>query len=232
MSGKLAIEIPIRHLHQFTPLTDFDFVLAHLVNENTTYRNFYADQRLKGREVWLDNSLIELGYPLSKTEMLNAALLCNATHIIPPDWPEDPDKTCKTAIEMKGKGYKIIGVIHGRYDTQRMILHEYKQNDIIPSLPFRGDRSWYNSQKDGAIHFLGMNSLKEIVDQHPSSIDTKLPIKLALQNKMINNDFDKKSEEYTYGSQPFDLIETNLDSQQISLACYNIMKVRAALWTY
>jgi hypothetical protein len=226
------MEIPINHLKDFVPFTDFDFCLAHLVLQNELYAKFYSGQRQKGREVWLDNSLIELGYPMEKKEMLYAAQICCATHIIPPDWPEEPERTMETAVEWKkGLSYKIIGVVHGNFETQKKVLDEYRKNNILPSLPFRGNRVWV-TPSIGSFHFLGMNSLREIHISQPSSIDTKLPLKLALQNKTLGINFSKKSPTYTYGATELDLINTKLTLVQTALACYNIMKIRSALWTY
>lgn len=87
---KLSLEIPTAYLRDFTPLTDLDFALAHKVLENQEYANFYLD-RAKGRELILDNSMHEIGKPLSVAELEEAAKRCNADYVIAPDQLGEPE---------------------------------------------------------------------------------------------------------------------------------------------
>lgn len=92
----LAFEIPFRYLKRFSKSTDFDFVLTHLVKSSTVYRDFYREQSEKGRYVILDNSVFELGKPISPDELLFAAGEIKATTVIIPDFLKDSKKTLES----------------------------------------------------------------------------------------------------------------------------------------
>jgi len=176
--AKLALEIPIPNLKEFSVLTDFDFALAHLVLSNEVYAEFYSVQALRGREVWLDNSINELNESVSRESVLRAAQRISATHVIPPEWITDPIRTFEEAIHWKkyGSKYKIVGVIHG--SRPRDVLEGYRNHNILPALPYDEPRDWYKAQRDGPVHFLGFNSLKEIRDLKPASLDTGFPFRI------------------------------------------------------
>jgi hypothetical protein len=76
-----------------------NMVLTHLVLNNPAYREAMA--KLKGIK-FLDNSYFELGYCMRPQEMIEAAKLVHATHLI------CPDGTTEGAELFKEHGYKVI----------------------------------------------------------------------------------------------------------------------------
>ena len=66
---KLALECPNYLLKDLQPLTDFDFILTHLVLQDKVYAEYYRESR---SFKILDNSVNELGIPCSLEEMVQA----------------------------------------------------------------------------------------------------------------------------------------------------------------
>lgn len=112
---KIAFEIPVLYLEEISQVTDFDYALAHLVLQDPAYRAFYKKQSLRGREVFLDNSVNELKTPLLASAVLEAAELINPTYVIAPDFVNDMEKTLAELNAFRKTFSKaIIAVTQGR----------------------------------------------------------------------------------------------------------------------
>ena len=112
---KLSMEAPISLLFELPYITDFDFVLTHLCEESNTYLDHYRSMVRSGREVILDNSVNELGEPVSLGQMDDVVKVLSPTYIIPPDHLNNLGATLgiiDDAVSLWGKG-KIWPVIQG-----------------------------------------------------------------------------------------------------------------------
>jgi hypothetical protein len=58
---KIAHEAPLSIFDKVQKLTDYDYALVHLFEENEEYYNTFVKAKKDGREVLLDNSIFELG---------------------------------------------------------------------------------------------------------------------------------------------------------------------------
>jgi len=58
---KIAHEAPLSIFDRVQEITDYDYALVHLFEENEEYYNKFVEARDKGREIILDNSIFELG---------------------------------------------------------------------------------------------------------------------------------------------------------------------------
>lgn len=58
---KIAHEAPLSIFDRVQVLTDYDYALVHLFEENEEYYNTFVKAKKDGREVLLDNSIFELG---------------------------------------------------------------------------------------------------------------------------------------------------------------------------
>ena len=58
---KIAHEAPLSIFDKVQALTDYDYALVHLFEENEEYYNTFVKAKKDGREVLLDNSIFELG---------------------------------------------------------------------------------------------------------------------------------------------------------------------------
>jgi predicted peroxiredoxin len=58
---KLSHEVPFCLLEQNLKWSNYQYCLPHLMEEDETYRNFFLQCKENGVEIYLDNSLHELG---------------------------------------------------------------------------------------------------------------------------------------------------------------------------
>jgi hypothetical protein len=190
----LALEIPTTQLQAWSPLADFDFVLAHQVLADDGYMNHFR-ARPKGRMVMLDNSLHELGAPLPISDILAAARMVKADYVIAPDNMDHAKWTVDQFYEMRDayhEGGDVIGVLAGTTPYEREYCLEHIRKGSIVCLPFRRARvEWFLEQAidHARIHLLGMSSDWELnvwawlQTAYPStafSVDTSKPIKAGL----------------------------------------------------
>ena len=209
---KLALECPVQFMGNILPLTDFDFVLAHLAEGD--YLEAYQEQQKAGRFLVLDNGTNELGEPCSLREMDRVAGLLNPQTIIPPDWLGDGIQTVKALKEAEsvwGKP-KILPVVQGRdwmelnsslsfYEEQGYtsvavpydILLDRKQPLRSLGLQRREVVQYITTHHPTlGIHLLGLNNLTEMSSyQHHSqvtSIDTGAPFLNATLGKKFGID--------------------------------------------
>ena len=111
----LAMEAPISLLRELPYITEFDFALTHLFEQSGHYSDYYEWAVKSGREVVLDNSVNELGEPVSLEEMDTVAKRLYPTYIIPPDHLNDLEATLgilDDAIKLWG-AERIMPVIQG-----------------------------------------------------------------------------------------------------------------------
>lgn len=110
--------------------TGYHLVLAHLVLQDEEYAELYRE--VPGFKI-LDNSVIELGRPLSTDELLEAAKKVNADEIVIPDYIKDADKTIDSAYKYGEEltGYKLMAVPQGQ-DPREW----YRCYKTLQDLPF------------------------------------------------------------------------------------------------
>lgn len=112
MAIALAMEIPTAKLSDWSTLADLDFVLAHVVLADREYADFFRRRPFE-RELILDNSYHELGYPLPMSDLLEAANRCRADYVISPDrvgdveFNADQFRIARTMLQ----GYKLAVVM-------------------------------------------------------------------------------------------------------------------------
>lgn len=107
---------PVSTLQTFAPYNGAHLILAHLVEENQQYRDFYRNLT-DGKPKIMDNSAFEmfkLGKPMYPSEKLvELASMVNANYIVMTDYPKEHwRKTVEKAIEMipeiKRAGFKTF----------------------------------------------------------------------------------------------------------------------------
>jgi hypothetical protein len=203
---KLALEIPTVYLDVFTYITDLDFVLAHRVLEDEAYARWF-ERRPDGRELILDNSVHELGHPMSGEDLGKAAARCRADRVIAPDCLGEPGQNVSwfaETVESLGGFYDVTGVLCGRNPTERhSILNIFAANSKMLCLPFREPRlEWFREQEDVIVrnfthvHLLGVSTLEElwefskVAERHLKtvfSVDTAKPFKAALEGRRLDD---------------------------------------------
>lgn len=89
-------EAPKSIFKQVQEVTDGDYALVHLFEEDEEYFNLFVDALAKGREVILDNSIFELGTAFDESKYVNWIRALQPTFYVIPDVFEDREKTTAT----------------------------------------------------------------------------------------------------------------------------------------
>lgn len=240
------MEIPLKHLEEYSRLTDQDFALAHMVLEYKEYAEFFREQRKQGRRVVLDNSMHEREtQALTVPEVIQAAKLINPSCVIAPDKLGDAGFTHDNfhALRKDPQCRWDPGlVLQGMDRTSRISLFTNCvsfTNTLL--LPYRENRVAWMEELIEAIpryvkwpehlHLLGIQkNMRDLVwfsrytrsllwPPHKVAVDTGKPIKWALKGKYMH-ELDDLS-----GGGLLDH-QTKLTPEQQVIALYNIAYMR------
>jgi len=207
MSLKLALECPTPLLNDIQPLSDFYWVLCHLVLSDRDYANYYIKHRGEKLST-LDNSVNELLEPCSLSDMEKAVeVLDGVSRIVPPDYLGNhfaTEKALDEAVEMFGKE-KLLPAVQGHELRYVLECATYikKLGFTEVAVPYDITCSRYDSIEGMAerreeivgrmillygfdVHLLGMTTLEELESYRGidkvKSIDTGSPVMHGLWN--------------------------------------------------
>lgn len=113
---KIAHEAPLDIFNRVQEVTDYDYALVHLFEENEEYWNKFKRAKEIGREIILDNSIFELGTAFEPNKFAFWIARLKPTWYIIPDVLEDAAATVKSVKEwaIPDWGCKSIGVVQGK----------------------------------------------------------------------------------------------------------------------
>lgn len=115
MIKKIAHECPLSMFVRVQEVTDYDYALVHLFEENEQYWDKFIRSKEMGREIILDNSIFELGVSFNKDRFVPWIEKLQPTYYIIPDALEDAEKTVTNVKRWQPvAGSKSIGVIQGK----------------------------------------------------------------------------------------------------------------------
>lgn len=113
---QFCIITPTAYLEWYAAQSSMHLVLAHLVDTDETYANFYA-----GRSEYkiMDNGAFELGESYAPEKLVELAKKCKANAIVLPDYPfQEAQKTIDAASKLlpyvKGEGFDAMFVPQSR----------------------------------------------------------------------------------------------------------------------
>lgn len=125
---KIAHESPLSVFNRVQILTDYDYALVHLFEEEEQYYVHFQQAIAKGREVILDNSIFELGTAFDSDRYAEWIVKLQPTYYIIPDVLEDLHGTVKNFDEWQKKygdlPGKTIAVAQGA--TYQDLVNCYK----------------------------------------------------------------------------------------------------------
>jgi len=133
MSIKIYHEAPKSIFKKVQKVTDGDYALVHLLEEDAKYLELFQQAKKQGREIILDNSIFELEEAFDMDKFAAWVRKLEPTWYIIPDALEDGLRTCaqmakwmKRYPDMPGKK---IGVVQGK--TYQEIRDCYKCMDVV-----------------------------------------------------------------------------------------------------
>ena len=126
---KIAHEAPLSIFDKVQALTDYDYALVHLFEENEVYYNKFVEAQNKGRETILDNSIFELGKAWNSDRFAYWVEKLKPTWYIVPDVLDNSKETIKS-FENFIKKYpnlpgKRIAVAQGSTYNELVECYEY-----------------------------------------------------------------------------------------------------------
>lgn len=147
---KIGIICPTYHLGSFAKRSNYHLVLAHMVEKDLRYRNFYREMSKRGDYITLDNSSYELGDDIyTPQQLINLALEVGASEVMAPETYCDADATIEkvcTFIDVfssvKNKGnLKVFATVHGEtlMDVHRCVETVIKEGVSVIGFSCRLD---------------------------------------------------------------------------------------------
>jgi len=189
-------EVPFCLLEKSLDFCDYQYALPHLLESNDEYRNHFIKCKEKGVEIYLDNSLHELGYSMDNPTLLKWIEILKPSNFFIPDVWEDKDASVRNArqwanIEVPQETTKIA-VVQATSLHDAMLCTKIYQDLGYKKIAFSYGASYYNelcpiSNKDlgKAIgRFMVISSLYEqkILTKHDRVhlLGTSAPIEFSM----------------------------------------------------
>jgi hypothetical protein len=133
MVMKIAHEAPLSIFDRVQVLTDYDYALVHLFEENEEYYNTFVKAKKDGREVLLDNSIFELGTAFESDTYADWVVKLKPDWYIVPDVLDNANATIDsfdsfmlTYPDLPGK---VIGVAQGSTYDELVACYRYMAYD-------------------------------------------------------------------------------------------------------
>ena len=130
---KIAHEAPLSIFDKVQVLTDYDYALVHLFEENEEYYNTFVKAKKDGREVLLDNSIFELGTAFESDTYADWVVKLKPDWYIVPDVLDNANATIDsfdsfmlTYPDLPGK---VIGVAQGSTYDELVACYRYMAYD-------------------------------------------------------------------------------------------------------
>ena len=146
---KIAHESPKSIFEDVQRVTDYDYALVHLFEEDKEYLNQFKKAIKKGREVILDNSIFELEEAFDADKFAYWINEIRPTWYIIPDVLEDAGGTMAKMANWNGKYRKTafgktIGVVQGKSYEEIVDCYEYMDNVAeVDMIAISFDYSYY-----------------------------------------------------------------------------------------
>ena len=126
---KIYHEAPKSIFKEIQQVTDGDYCLVHLCEEDPEYLDLFKQAKTAGREIILDNSIFELEEAFDAEKFAQWVLELKPDWYIVPDALEDAKKTVQQMTEWnykyKNLPGKKIGVVQGKTYEQIKLCYEY-----------------------------------------------------------------------------------------------------------
>ena len=144
---RIAHEAPLDVFDEVQRLTDYDYALVHLLEQNGRYRDTFERAVKKGREVILDNSIFELEEAFEADRFVQWVERLKPTWYIVPDALEDMNKTLDQLddwlIRFDNVVGKKIAVVQGKTYDEIADCYKYMDKANVDMIAISFDYSYY-----------------------------------------------------------------------------------------
>ena len=145
---KISHEVPFCLLDQSLKFNDYQYALPHLLESNEEYRNHFLKCKENGVEIYLDNSLHELGYAMDDATLIKwMEILEPSTFFIPDVW-EEKDASVVNArrwanIEVP-EGVTKCAVVQAKSAHEAMLCTQIYKDLGYKKIAYSYGASYYN----------------------------------------------------------------------------------------
>jgi nitrate reductase NapAB chaperone NapD len=149
---KIAHESPKACFDTVQSMTDYDYALVHLFEEDPEYLELFKDAVAEGREIILDNSIFELEEAFDAERFAYWINELKPTWYIVPDALENAKKTLSNMAEWNMKYAdkvtgKKIGVVQGKTYSEIVNCYDYIANMAdVDMVAISFDYSYYEEK--------------------------------------------------------------------------------------
>lgn len=153
---RVAHEAPLYVFDEVRNETDYDYALVHLFEDEQIgeeYFECFVDSLKQGREVFLDNSIFELGHAFDSAKFRDWILKLMPTHFIVPDVLNDCGKTMGKYVEWVKhfdndipSHIKRIGVVQGNTWDELMTCATF-MNEVADYVAVSFDYPFFEEMK-------------------------------------------------------------------------------------
>ena len=229
MKKLIAHEAPFSIMEKVRRVTDYDYALVHIFEENEEYFNFFRESLEMGRTVILDNSIFELGTAFHMDKFASWIVKLKPTEFIVPDVLEDSIATiqsfyrwCDSYSNLKSG--RRIGVIQGR-DYNEIVTCYREIEPYCDKVAISFNYSYY-----------------EYLFPHPNKFVSWAMGRVLLISKLCKDRVINKSKPHHllgislpqemmyYRSPEFDFIESVDSSNPIIAGMFGIRYDKGGLW--
>lgn len=241
---KISHEVPLSLLNRSRDFNDYDYCLVHHYKKYPEYRSFFLESKQMGRQIILDNSVVELGESFEIKEYLEVDRELRPNIIIAPDDPLSSERNLELLTDFRevysGSGL-VMGVPHGSNYL------EYSDNyssveplvDVVGvSVPKFMDRYLLIERlcldrvvnKSKTHHLLGCilpQEFSKYGDRYRfiESLDTSSPVVHGFYGVEYSNYGLDSKLKYNIDS----IVESEVSESQLNLVLYNIKRFKNIL---
>lgn len=208
---KISHEIPKALFSYHDLISDYPYVLGHLLNKDKEYTEFYREKLKTASYSILDNSAFELGQSIPGIELYELGKEFTPTHLVLPDKVNDYQQTIESTADYLQKyrsdKVKYIGVCQGNTFEQIAdcidVYMDWKVDiialpfDLVPdsdyvTVRFRFLHWWYSKRyrHTGGLHkfhLLGcQNPVEFLLFKHNQTHITKYIYSLDTSSPIVN----------------------------------------------
>ena len=223
---KFSFEVPIQHLEDFEEYMDYTFALSFLLKD-IQYASYINRKVKEGGLVMLDNSYNEIQKAETPSHMANLCKLFNPTFVMAPDADDfQVEDVVDNAIRVK----ELVGE-----DKTMAIYKNFEEREVLENAGIKHLAvSYYwrpffpKEYSHPGAHFLGINSVDELIRHKPATVDSSMPLKMALAGYTLRDWIGSGCPHWHTKQDPM-FFQNNLTKEVIDLTIQNIIALKEAV---
>ncbi len=145
---KISHETPFCMLEKSLEFNDYQYALVHLLESNEEYRNHFLKCKEMGVEIYLDNSLHELGYAMDNETLLKWIDILRPSNFFVPDVWENYHESVRNAklwsqIELP-EGVVKVAVVQAKSLHEAILCTQMYKDLGYQKIAYSYGASYYN----------------------------------------------------------------------------------------